>query len=149
MKQTTNAPSPRRRRPAVFAWLRLARVFQKIDTVSERFFRTHGLNTAQFDVLAKIGAATDLKQQELAAALLVTKGNISQLLSKMERDGLVVRRQEGRMNCLSLTAHGQALYQEIVPQQEALIAEMLAPLSDDEQTELLRLLRKLDHTLLA
>lgn len=149
MKQTTNAASPRRRRPAVFAWLRLARVFQKIDTVSERFFRTHGLNTAQFDVLAKIGAATDLTQQELAAALLVTKGNISQLLSKMERDGLVVRRQEGRMNCLSLTAHGQALYQEIVPQQEALIAEMLAPLSDDEQTELLRLLRKLDHTLLA
>jgi DNA-binding MarR family transcriptional regulator len=133
------------RQPAVLAWLRLARVFQKIDTHSERFFRTHGLNTAQFDVLAHIGAASGITQQELADALLVTKGNVSQLLGKMEQDGLIARRQEGRTNCLSLTERGQALYHIVVPQQEALIADLLAPLSADEQRELLRLLRKLDH----
>ena len=129
----------------MLAWLRLARVFQKIDTLSERFFRAHGLNTAQFDVLAQVGAATDITQQELAAALLVTKGNISQLLSKLEQAGLVVRRQTGRTNCLSLTDRGRALFQVVVPHQEALIAELLVPLSTDEQRELLRLLRKLDH----
>lgn len=147
MKQASQTSIPRIRQPAVFAWIRLARVFQKIDTASERFFRTHGLNTAQFDVLAKVGAASNMTQQELAAALLVTKGNISQLLSKMEHDGLVARRQEGRTNCLSLTERGQAIFQEVVPQQEAMIASLLAPLSDDEQTELLRLLRKLDQSL--
>ncbi|KPV52683.1 MarR family transcriptional regulator, partial [Kouleothrix aurantiaca] len=105
------------------------------------------LNTAQFDVLAKVGAASNMTQQELASALLVTKGNISQLLSKMEHDGLVARRQEGRTNCLSLTERGQTLFQEVVPQQEAMIASLLAPLSDDEQAELLRLLRKLDQSL--
>jgi DNA-binding MarR family transcriptional regulator len=135
------------RHHAVFAWLRLARVFQKIDMRSERFFRTHGLNTAQFDVLSHIGAAKGITQQELAAALLVTKGNISQLLTKMEQEGFVTRRQEGRTNCLFLTERGQELFQTVVPQQEALIAEMLSPLSPDEQRELLRLLRKLDHTI--
>jgi DNA-binding MarR family transcriptional regulator len=145
MKQTPDIQRPGLRRPAVLAWLRLARVFQKIDARSERFFRTHGLNTAQFDVLAKVGAASGMTQQELADALLVTKGNISQLLAKMEQDGLIARRQEGRTNCLSLTEQGQALYRLVVPRQEALIAELLAPLSADDQHELLRLLRKLDH----
>jgi len=135
------------RQPAVLAWLRLARVFQKIDTRSERFFRTHELNTAQFDVLAQVGAARGMTQQELADALLVTKGNISQLLSKLEQAGMITRQQTGRTNCLSLTARGQAVFEVVVPQQEALIADLLAPLSDDEQRELLRLLRKLDQNI--
>jgi|HigsolmetaAR201D_1030396.scaffolds.fasta_scaffold21319_2 DNA-binding MarR family transcriptional regulator len=135
------------RQPAVLAWLRLARVFQKINTKSERFFRSQDLNSAQFDVLAKVGASSGITQQELAAALLVTKGNISQLLAKMEQDGLIVRRQEGRSNLLSLSERGQKLYEEVVPQQEQLIAELLQGLTRDEQFELLHLLRKLDHQL--
>ena len=147
MEITTRTHRSRLRQPAVLAWLRLARVFQKIDTRSERFFRTHELNTAHFDVLAQVGAARGMTQQELADALLVTKGNISQLLSKLEQAGMITRRQAGRTNCLSLTDQGQALFEVVVPQQEALIADLLAPLSDDEQRELLRLLRKLDHSI--
>lgn len=145
MKQTPETKRAGLRQPAVLAWLRLARVFQKIDARSERFFRAHGLNTAQFDVLAQIGAASGMTQQALADALLVTKGNISQLLGRMEQDGLIARRQEGRANCLSLTERGQALFEVVVPAQEALIADLLAPLAPGEQIELLRLLRKLDH----
>jgi DNA-binding MarR family transcriptional regulator len=145
MKTISRTNQSSLRRPAVLAWLRLARVFQKIDTRSERFFRSQKLNTAHFDVLAQVGAARGMTQQELADALLVTKGNISQLLSKLEQAGLINRRQEGRTNCLSLTEQGQALFERVVPQQEALIADLLTPLSDDEQRELLRLLRKLDH----
>ncbi|HEY1015303.1 MAG TPA: MarR family transcriptional regulator [Herpetosiphonaceae bacterium] len=135
------------RQPAVVAWLRLARVYQKISTLSERFFRSQGLSAAQFDVLARIGAVPGMSQQELAATLLVTKGNISQLLAKMEQEGLVLRRQEGRTNCLSLTERGQALFDLVVPQQEALIAEALAALGPAEQAALTDLLRTLDHDL--
>jgi DNA-binding MarR family transcriptional regulator len=145
MEMTPQPHQSSLRQHAVLAWLRLARVFQKINMYSERFFRAHGLNTAQFDILAQVGAARGLTQQELADALLVTKGNISQLLGKLEQQGLITRRQEGRTNCLSLTERGQTLFEVVVPQQEALIAQLLAPLSDDEQRELLRLLRKLDH----
>ena len=147
MKTTTATQHHGLRQPAVLAWLRLARVFVKIDTRSERFFRTQDLNTAHFDVLAKVGAASGITQQELADALLVTKGNISQLLARLEQDGLIARRAAGRTNCLSLTERGRALYDRVVPRQEALIATLLAPLAPDEQRELLRLLRKLDHAL--
>ncbi|HWQ13938.1 MAG TPA: MarR family transcriptional regulator [Roseiflexaceae bacterium] len=147
MATTRRPPRPGLRQPAVLAWLRLARVFQKIEARSERFFRAHGLTTAQFDVLAKVGATSGMTQQELADALLVTKGNISQLLHKMEQDGLIMRRQEGRTNCLFLTERGQQLYALVVPQQEAQIARLLAVLSDEEQRDLLRLLRTLDRAI--
>lgn len=133
------------RQPAVLAWLRLARVFRKIDTLSERFFRAQGLNLAQFDILAHLGATESMTQQELAGALLVTKGNISQLIDRMEGGGLVCRQHEGRVNHLSLTDQGRALFNRLVPAQEQLIADLFSPLTLAEQAELLRLLRKLDH----
>lgn len=132
---------------AVVGWLRLARVFQKIDTISARLFQHYGLTTAQFDVLAKLGAAAGMTQQELAASLLVTKGNVSQVLDRMEQRGLIVRRQEGRTKYLFLTEQGQALFEAAVPQQEAQIQTLMAALTPDEQAQLVRLLRKLDQSL--
>jgi DNA-binding MarR family transcriptional regulator len=138
----------RLRHPGVLAWLRLARVYQKVDGASARHFQERGgLSTAQFDVLAQIGAAEGITQQELASVLLVTKGNISQLIGRMERQGLVRRCQEGRSNTLFLTDGGRQLFDAVVPAQEALVAELFAPLSPDEQSQLLALLRKLDHAL--
>jgi DNA-binding MarR family transcriptional regulator len=132
---------------AVLAWLRLARVFAKVDRVSAQHLRHWGLSVAQFDVLAQVGAAEGLSQQELAARLLVTKGNVTQLLDRMQRDGLIVRCQEGRTNCLFLTEKGRRLLDTVVPAQEALIAAQFAPLSGQEQRQLLKLLRRLDHAL--
>lgn len=135
----------RPRRRAVPAWLRLAHVFQKIDGSSERLFRRHGLTSAQFDVLTHVGSASGVSQQELADALLVTKGNVSQLLRRLELRRYIMRRQAGRTNVISLTDAGKEIYERLVPLQEAQIARLFAPLSPGEQHDLLRLLRKLDH----
>lgn len=133
--------------PPVLAWLRLFRVFQKIDRASSEHLRTWGLSTAQFDILARVGASRGITQQELADRLLVTKGNISQLLDRMEKLGLLRRCQEKRSNILVLTEQGQALYDRVVPAQEQLIEEQLASLSSSEIGDLQRLLRKVDHAL--
>lgn len=132
---------------AVVGWLRLARVFQKIDTLSARLFQQYGLTTAQFDVLAKLGASAGMTQQELAASLLVTKGNVSQVLDRMEQRGLIVRRQEGRTKYLFLTEQGRELFEAAVPQQEAQISTLLTALTPDEQAQFVRLLRKIDQSL--
>ncbi|GHO85856.1 MarR family winged helix-turn-helix transcriptional regulator [Dictyobacter formicarum] len=134
-------------RSAVFAWLRLSRIFQKVGRASDVFLRSWGLSTAQFDILAQVGAARGITQQELADRLLVTKGNVSQLLDRMEKQGLLTRSQERRSNILSLTAKGQELYERVVPAQEELIARQFHGLTPDEVNELLLLLRKLDHSL--
>lgn len=145
-------PSPllrheRPRDPALLAWLRLARIFRKIDTASACHVRQHNLSVAQFDVLAQIGAHEGLSQQQLAHSLLVTKGNISQLLKRMEQQGLIRRCHEGRTNALFLTEAGRRLFAEVVPAQEAMIIDMFQVLSQEEQRHLLDLLRQLERTL--
>jgi len=134
-------------RASVLAWMRLARVFQKINRASEVHLRAWDLNVAQFDVLAQVGSTKSITQQELADRLLVTKGNISQLLDRMEHSGLLTRCQEGRSNTLVLTETGQRLYTQVVPAQEEMIATRFASLSAQEIEQLLRLLRKLDHAI--
>jgi len=134
-------------RSSVLARMRLYRVSQKIDRLLSVQLRIAGLNMAQFDVLAHVGAAHSMTQQELADRLLVTKGNISQLLDRMERFDLLRRCQEGRNNSIVLTEKGQELYERTVPGHEQIIEESLSVLSAQEVGDLLRLLRKLDHAL--
>jgi DNA-binding MarR family transcriptional regulator len=127
--------------------MRLARVFTKMDRAAAEMLRCHGLTVAQFDALAQIGASEGITQQELADKLLVTKGNISQLIAKMEARGLLRRCPRGRSLELSLTERGRALAAEVVPLQEAFVAARFGQLSPDEQRALLRLLRTLDRSL--
>ena len=135
------------RRPGLLAWLRLMRVYQKVDRASAEHLRGWGLSVAQFDVLARVGSQAGIKQQEVADSLLVTKGNVCQLLDRMEDRGLIVRRREGRANHLFLTEAGRRLYDEAVPAQEAMVSERFSALSDEEQAQLHELLRKLDTSL--
>ncbi len=136
------------RRPAVTAWVRLLRVAQRVERdLGARLRERWGLNNAQFDVLAHVGAAEGIVQQRLADSLLVTKGNVAQLLDRMEKRGLIERRPEGRTNRLYLTEVGRRLFAEVVPAREDLIAELLSVLSKEEQRHLSDILRKLDHSL--
>jgi DNA-binding MarR family transcriptional regulator len=137
----------RPRAAGLLAWLRLVRVFQRVDRVSTDSLRCRGISSAQLDVLARVGASEGISQQRLADALLVTKGNICQLLDKMQAGDLLERRPEGRINRLYLTEKGRRIYDEVVPAHDRLIVGVMATLAPEEQHTLLRLLRKLDHSL--
>ncbi|HEY8598122.1 MAG TPA: MarR family transcriptional regulator [Thermomicrobiales bacterium] len=133
----------RQRRVRVATWTRLARVYHEFDRASADLLRGWDLSVAQFDVLVQIGGREGLTQQELADRLLVTKGNVSQIIARMTRDGLVRRAQQGRTRRLFLTEAGRALYARVVPAQEAMIAARFAALDDDELRALARGLRRL------
>jgi DNA-binding MarR family transcriptional regulator len=135
------------RRHSVLAWLRMWRVVQKVERTAIEHLRAYGLNYAQFDVLAHVGAAEGCKQKELGESLLVTKGNVSHLVDQMERRGLVSRRQEGRTNRLYLTEEGWRLFEEVVPAHEDLVNQLMSALSEEEQAQLHELLRGLDRSL--
>jgi DNA-binding MarR family transcriptional regulator len=144
---THSTLSRTRARTGLLAWLRLVRVFQRVDHATTEYVRAHQISSAQLDVLARVGSSEGISQQGLADALLVTKGNICQLLDKMEAGGLLERRPDGRVNRLFLTSKGRGTFDAIVPEHDALIARLLSVLSEEELTTLLLLLRKLDHEL--
>jgi len=135
------------RRASVLAWLRLARVYQKLQRAASGHLRAWNLSMAQFDALAQTGSREGLTQQELADRLLVTKGNISQLLDRMEQAGLIRRQQEGRTCRIHLTEPGRQLFAEVVPRHEAFIAGLFDAVPCREQHQLLAHLRTLDHAL--
>jgi DNA-binding MarR family transcriptional regulator len=129
--------------------MRLARVFKEIDRRTADHLRHYDLSVAQFDVLAQVGAHEGITQQELADVLLVTKGNVTQLLDRRVARGLVERRhaRTGRGNHLYLTAAGWELNRRSVPAQEALVAACWSALDPDEIRSVDRSLRTLSRSL--
>jgi DNA-binding MarR family transcriptional regulator len=109
--------------------------------------RPTGFNIAQLGVLFEVHARPGMTQQELADKLQLTKGNIAQLVEKMEGDGLVARTQQGRLKHLSLTAKGEAMMREHIERHDRFITRQLAALSEEELHQLRHLLRKLDRSL--
>ena len=133
--------------PALLGWMRLMRVYHKVERRSAERLKGWGLSVAQFDVLAHVGVAEGITQQELADSLVVSKGNVCQLLDKMEGRGWISRVQEGRANRLFLTDEGRRLFEDVVPAHEASIAERFSVLSKADQARLHELLRKFDRAL--
>jgi DNA-binding MarR family transcriptional regulator len=133
----------------VIAWMRLARVYHLVDRATVELVKRFDLTTAQFDVIAQVGAKEGRTQQELADALLVTKGNITQLLDRLEERRLIERRTEPgrRGKMLYLTESGWQLNRQVVPAQEAMIAGLFNRLSGDDQIELNRILRQFNRAL--
>ncbi len=124
----------------------MARIVTRTQRATAEHLRQFDLTPAQFDVLAQVSSAPGPSQQELADRLLVTQGNVCQLLDGLERKELVERRREGRSNRVFLTPRGHDLAARAVPEHELWQAQRMSALSDDEQRTLLDLLRKLDRS---
>lgn len=135
----------RLRRVGLLAWLHMLRITRRAERAAAHHLQEWELSFAQFDLLAQLGAGEGITQHELARKLLVTQGNITQLLDKLERRGLVRRCPDGRINRLVLTEAGRRLYDQVVPAHEDWQVERLGGLTPDEQRDLLRLLAKLDR----
>jgi DNA-binding MarR family transcriptional regulator len=134
------------RKPALRAWVRMLRLSQKVQLALVQKLRGLGLNLAEFDILHTLAAREGLTQQELADALLVTKGNMTYHLCRMEKRGLVDRRPEGRKNRLYLTGEGRRLLEESLPEHEALIDKRFSGLSVEDRAQLADLLGKLERS---
>lgn len=130
----------------VLVWYRLSRIYNRSLRASNQHLKAWNLTVAQFDALVQIGAHKRLTQQELADKLLVSKGNITQLLVKMEELGWIRREQEWKKKWLSLTDAGWELYHQAVPEQERFQASQFKGLSREEKRQLLGLLRKIEKT---
>lgn len=130
-------------RLGLLIWYRLSRVYGHNVRETQQHLKKWDLSVAQFDVIAQIGEQGKLTQQQLADKLFVTKGNITQLLVKLEEQGLITREQQWKIKLVSLTDKGKALYAEVVPKQERFQVSQFDALTRDEKKQLVRLLRKI------
>lgn len=115
----------------------------------EAFFKTHGLQLGEFDVLATLrraGAPYALTPTQLFGTLMVSSGGMTNRLDRLERAGLIVRTpnpEDRRGTLVSLTEKGLEMMNRIVPLHVENEARLLSALSREEQETLGRLLGKL------
>ncbi|WP_453992296.1 MarR family winged helix-turn-helix transcriptional regulator [Bacillus nitroreducens] len=88
-------------------WLRITRFTHQSNLLSNDFLKQYNLTTAQFDVLMQISTYEPLTQSELAEKVTVTQGGISRMLSRLEKEDLIERKQDWKTKTISLTKKGR------------------------------------------
>ncbi|MBA2780779.1 MarR family winged helix-turn-helix transcriptional regulator [Billgrantia kenyensis] len=113
------------------------------------FFKSHGLQAGEFDVLATLrraGAPYRLGPTQLFETLMISSGGMTSRLDRLEKAGLIVRSpnpEDRRGTLVSLTDKGLALMERMIPEHVENEASMLDALSREEQETLGELLGKL------
>ncbi len=115
-------------------FMRVSQLQRQLLANSATVLQQVGITNAQYDILNYVYNHTGRTQKELATTLVVTKGNITQIITKMERLDLIKRKQVGKAKQLFVTENGRQIY-------EKAHADALAELDLAEQKQLLRLLK--------
>jgi MarR family transcriptional regulator, organic hydroperoxide resistance regulator len=131
-------------------WVQMMRTFTRMTRHLEQALEGHGLSLPQFDILATLGRDEGITQQELAQRLLVTKGNVCGMIDRMEAGGWVQRRpdpDDRRANRLLLTRRGRALLARVMPEQMALVKQVMGALCPAELQALHQSLDRLEESI--
>ena len=137
----------RRRDPELLTWYRFVRVLKKSIAAIDDSMREIDVSRYQFDLLMQVAFEDGINQQTCAERMNVTKGNITQHIDRLERQGLIRREKEGRTNHLHLTEAGKELVANLMPLHDQRAKEILSPLTSEELRQFQAILRKLDRGL--
>ena len=109
--------------------------------------REYHLSEGKFCVLILLHqSAEGLAPSQLAKRVGVTKATVSAMLGQLTARGLVCvapDANDARAKHVCLTAEGVAFMQEILPTHYLRVTKLMEGLTEEEQRELVRLLRKL------
>lgn len=87
-------------------WIRMMRFTTQSNHLSNEFLKRFDLTTAQFDVLMQIKTYAPITQSQLAEKVTVTQGGMSRMLARLEKEGLIMRKQNWKTKTISLTIKG-------------------------------------------
>jgi len=124
----------------------LRRAHQISAAVFENECRNVGLTPAQFGVLSVLQASPGLDQSSLARALGFDKVTVLRVLRGLESRGLIIRTPAAisrRSLALSLSNAGRALLLQAQDPVERAYQRLMAPLNDEQQSQLVNLLQAL------
>jgi MarR family transcriptional regulator, transcriptional regulator for hemolysin len=125
--------------------LLIAIAARQLSRINDERLRKLGLAVAQIPVLAALKDGAAIPQKELARLAGVEQPSMAQLLTRMERDGLIERRpnpDDGRSSLISLTPRA---LDQLDPGRQALLegnADALRGMDAGDIETLTRLLKR-------
>lgn len=131
---------------ALRAWTALARCYTTFAQAMGSKIAEYGLTSPQFGVLEALHHLGSLSLGDLADKLLVSGGNITYVMDRLEERGLVERErseEDRRVILARLTPEGRELVADAFPDHSSYVRELMDALEPSEEKELRRLLKKL------
>lgn len=122
------------------AYFALRRAGDRLAQAVSQQLRPYGLSEVQFSVLATLRDATaGRRMTDLASALAVSKSGLTYQIAQLEGRGLVERvgaTGDERSVVARLTAAGERVIDEALPEHVALVRAVFLDLLDDEEVRL-------------
>ena len=130
----------------VMLWVRLAMTFNIVYQEIKHQLSKESVTVPQLDIITCLGRTKGLPLSELAERLLVSGGNVTGIIDRLERDGYVCRARDEtdrRVVRALLTEKGCEIYNAFLPRYTEIVNIINSGLTGQERKELQRLLKKL------
>lgn len=132
-------------------WIRLLRITRVTESHLREFLRSqHESTMPRFDVMAALHRADgELTMTELSRRLLVSNGNTTTVIDRLESDGLVQRTPstaDRRIINVALTAAGRRQFTRLAAEHEAQVDAVFGDVSAADLDALEALLQRIDPT---
>lgn len=129
-------------------WIRLLGVTRAAEGELREFLRVqHGTTLPRFDVMAALYRRREgVTMSELSRMLLVSNGNATAVVDRLEADGLVRRspsETDRRTVFVALTAEGLAQFEVLALGHEAEVSRMFGGLSEADLDALTEILKRM------
>ena len=115
-------------------------------TVAKLYDKRFGITIPEWRIIAVLGSGETLSAGEIAQRTAMDKVQVSRAISRMLDSALILRESgdtDRRKALLTLTPKALAIYAEIVPLALAYEAQLTSALTEEEEAQLDRLLKKL------
>jgi MarR family 2-MHQ and catechol resistance regulon transcriptional repressor len=133
-------------RVALGLWIALARCYSTYSKAIAVKVQEYDLTVPQFGTLEALYHLGPLSLGELADKLLVTGGNVTYVMDRLEGRGLVARvrsEDDRRVVHARLTPEGRDLVARVFPGHAEYVEHLCRHLGDRDQEDLRRLLKEL------
>lgn len=129
-------------------WIRLLGVTRAAEGQLREFLRLrHQTTLPRFDVLAALYRRRDgVTMSELSRMLLVSNGNATTVVDRLEKDGLVLRTPsvtDRRTVVVALTPEGLAQFEGLAADHEAEVSRLFSSLSEADLHTLNDILKRM------
>ncbi len=147
-RESAGVKAPPKVQLALRAHLRLATCRNLMMRELRKSVERWDLTLPQFDMLAELARSgkEGFTFVELSRLLLVTSGNLTGIVDRLEAEGLVARnpdRSDRRVIRIKLTARGRQLTEEILPKHAEDVHEVLSFIPRERLSQLSELLGEL------
>jgi len=135
---------------ALRTWLKLLAVSNQMRKhLQSRLMETHGMSLSRFDVLANLYRASNegLRLSDLSKQLMVSNGNVTQVIAPLIKDGLVIRRtsdKDARVATVNLSEKGLNRFEAMAADHAQWVEELLSTVSAGEQKTITQTLGLID-----